>query len=887
MSAFDRASCDDHTMVYRPPRRLDSLRQRLPDRRTRRLRRLGRERFWRWRRAWIDARTRAAQFRSSGRNFYDESRQNGSSMGQLVVGALGTVCGALFVVAVVELLAIWLGNHSFVGRHHEWWYRIVRPIGSGEYGTFVAAAVGAQAVFLALFFTTVGVIASTAYANVPADIRELFVRERSSRIYAYTVVWGLVFGVALLAAPLFRYQPHATTVGIFTLLTLFAVITLLRLGTDLFRFFDLSSLAVNLPRQFLRSAQAVSGTRSSDLPAEQQTFYRQGHRVLDRYRQLVVLLRARQGTDHRASVRLLRQLLGIWRIYSQLKTAIPTESLWFDRTASHTNWLVAGPERLRPALAAEASLPAERAPDALWVERQLQARMSELLGNMLGGSGWQSAIAVIDEATALAGELASHFLVSEAVLLARTTSAELDNSLASAFLQDGASARELEIFRITAIERRALSLTAVWLGFVRGASEIQAVDLRRHLDTAVASSNAPYRFGAPRSFLATLEQVASGIAFEERTEGRRVTSSWWVHHICARSLTVAVIDAANEMITEVESTVVARAESDEFSKEPKTRATLVFAGLELCNKMRTFLPNIRSALDELATLRNSAAGDGDWPPDDLAYNKPPIYSGRLLKVLATIIPELPTDGHDNSMPDFFGQSYKRLFDATFRALLRGDAELAEPLFDAVLWSTDSVRARLLTDLTDQTEHLRSIYVAEPVRNLMELSGYALLLQELDGTGIWPHVKEKWEQMLADGHGKDLVPWLLRLLDSQGHLEGITAGALERTQRRIDLNEMLRERGIIGHSPYFNPFGSSPEPASGQSPIVTVFAPDSVGDFDELTDLFAAEYLIDRPEASGVQIKGGVDRVRRSIERERARTDPDGEGDEDTGEDIDE
>jgi hypothetical protein len=58
--------------------------------------------------------------------------------------------------------------------------------------------------------------------------------------------------------------------------------------------------------------------------------------------------------------------------------------------------------------------------------------------------------------------------------------------------------------------------------------------------------------------------------------------------------------------------------------------------------------------------------------------------------------------------------------------------------------------------------------------------------------------------------------------------------------------------------------------------VTVFAPDSIGDFDELTDLFAAEYLVDRPEASGTQITGGVDRVRRSIERERSRSDADGE-----------
>lgn len=60
------------------------------------------------------------------------------------------------------------------------------PIGPDSYGAFVGTAVGAEAAFLALFFTIVGVIASATYARVPGEIRGLFVRERTSLIYVGT-----------------------------------------------------------------------------------------------------------------------------------------------------------------------------------------------------------------------------------------------------------------------------------------------------------------------------------------------------------------------------------------------------------------------------------------------------------------------------------------------------------------------------------------------------------------------------------------------------------------------------------------------------------------------------------------------------------------------------
>ena len=50
---------------------------------------------------------------------------------------------------------------------------------------------------------------------------------------------------------------------------------------------------------------------------------------------------------------------------------------------------------------------------------------------------------------------------------------------------------------------------------------------------------------------------------------------------------------------------------------------------------------------------------------------------------------------------------------------------------------DRARARLLTDLAGQGAREQVIFGTEPLLDMMELSGYALLMSELDPPGIWP------------------------------------------------------------------------------------------------------------------------------------------------------
>lgn len=328
----------------------------------------------------------------------------------LAYGAARSGFLAMLVVVLIEYTAVILGDHRLLTS-------LSKPVKPSAYTAFVTGVVGAEATFLGLFFTTVGVIAATAYAHVPGEIRRLFVQERSSRTYAKVLVWALVSGIALLGAGALGYTPHALSVEFFALLSIFSVLSLLRLGVDLFNFFDVSALGDPLPRRFGTAAKAAA-TRSRSPERRADTAGQEAAQVLERYRQLAVLVIHRRGGESRAPIQLSYQLLEMWGTYATLKPSIPTTSPWFALVPSHPNWLALDADQRRLALEFQIMAPGKEALDHLWVERQIGQTLRKLLVETLRGDDWASGIGVVDVAHEHVAQLSTGLHVEEALLLA-------------------------------------------------------------------------------------------------------------------------------------------------------------------------------------------------------------------------------------------------------------------------------------------------------------------------------------------------------------------------------------------------------------------------------------------------------------------------------------
>jgi hypothetical protein len=357
----------------------------------------------------LTVRDRAAQLRQDGRVLADLLRR-----------VLVALVGAAVVVAAVEAAAGAL-------QHLLHWGSLFEPVTANSYSGFVGAAVGAEAVFLALFFTTVGVIASTAYVQVPGEIRSLFIRERTTLLYVWNVAIALLVGLILLTMPVVTHRdPHRITVLLFSVLTAFSVLSLVLLGLQMFNFFDLSTLSYPLPRRFLQAIKAASAA-DKDTPQEvqQQVAHDRAAEVLRQYRQLADLIRGRSIPEANAPERIAQQLLACWNAASGLKSAIPTKSKWFSLAAAHPNWLTMDHTQLGMALATHTGVQPTLAPDPLWAEQFIVGCIERLLPTLSTRAEWQRAVRVVDAANELIANLTTRLQLDEARLLRRTVATYL------------------------------------------------------------------------------------------------------------------------------------------------------------------------------------------------------------------------------------------------------------------------------------------------------------------------------------------------------------------------------------------------------------------------------------------------------------------------------
>jgi hypothetical protein len=816
-------------------------------------------------------RLRASRFRVAVRDRGAQVRQDGALFASLARRIAAALAGAVVLVAALEAIASAL-------THVLHWGTLFEPVSADSYGAFVGAAVGAEAVFLALFFTTVGVIASTTYSRVPGEIRSLFVRERTSLIYVWNVAVALLVGIALLIMPVVTQRsPHGVTVAVFAVLTAFSVLSLVLLGTQLFNFFDLSTLSQSLPRRFRHGLQEASASDKAVPPeeAQQQAAHERAAGVLHIYGQLSELIAGRDVAEAEAPERIALELLGCWAVASALKPTIPTESKWFSLTAAHPNWLTMDHIQLSMALATSAGVQPTFSPDPLWVENAIARSLGRLLPTLATPIEWPRAIQVADEANKLVFYLAVRLQLDEARLLLRTVGAFLEDVSSGDRMTFSANRPiipdEWEVSRMAAAERATLGYTQYWLGLIRPFEQIDPERLAANFDEAVATPQGPYKAGAPRALLDLFEDIASGVAFEQRTEHQRISPDWWVHHLAARTLLHTFVEAIRAFFEEVQVAVVGPLIADnESSAELIT--VRIFDALELAHKLGFHLRTAHRAIAALDSMRHDPSNDELWPDGSLPDDVPPRLEEQLYRKLAEVAPQLRSDPHDSTRPDLFGQGYKRLSDATFHAVLEGQTNLARQLFPTFIAMADRARIRLVYDLADHRVRDQAIFGTEPLVDMMELSGLALLMNEVDpATGIWPDVRALWDQILSSPTGPALAEQLAAVLSVHANHFAITSGGIGRTDRQMALARLLAERGF-GHRDRMWGEPAAPEP---ENPIVAVFAPwDLGGIHEDLADLFIVEYLARRPDMQDLQIPRRAEMLRQSLDHQRRRRDHD-------------
>lgn len=802
-----------------------------------RLRRLSTTAFWSRRGRKLRRGRRRAIFWSDIEGKLASNRKVARAVRDLIRSATRSLLQVAAGIALLEVAA--LTFRSIAGNEKVPIFGIIESTNDSNVTAFLGASVSIAATLLGLYYATVGIVASTIYKDVSGEVRDLFVRERSGEIYIRFLVLILAGGFATLVMRVLGYNSSGLLLLALAAMSVMTSVWLMVLGQRLFGFFDPSLLSQTLSGRIRNAIRTASESKTRDSEIHQLRAYNDACFSLATFGEIVQLIEGSSLRDARAPLAITRELLAILASYSASKDGIPTDSKWWNLMPKHQNWLTIDSMRLNIALRNSVGFAPERQPDHLWVEKKIADLLQATLAHALRVRGGSDVLASADAVAALVGKLAANLHPEEAFIVENAWSDAIEkvaNSQAAG--SSMAPGIEVKLNELAAAERLVLPLTQMWLGLVQAAHRIVERDLSIEFGQALRDPSALYKGQFPADTRHRLELFANGIRREKRVEGQPITPSWWVDHYAASTIAEALLQTEASIHEAVYGRTFDRITSFRAAGRDDLAVVVGLASLELLSKMGTHMDTIRAAEEKLGSYRNLNTDNEYWP----MLRKNSLIDAasehrKMLQQIALSVPAVRRSEFDSAKPDLYGQAYKFMVNGAFEALINGHHEAGANLYAACFTEMDHVRFRLLSDLKHNRRAL--VFSVEPIITCMELSGYALLMNELDDEGIWPQVKLLWDKTIQNN------PECLELLmHAVALLEGsiaMTVGGMERTHRSILLRNLFDSRQIHKGGRFQRPNGSR---TAHKSPVVCALAAGRHGVEHELHSLFISEYLAD-------------------------------------------
>ena len=733
--------------------------------------------------------------------------------------------------------------------------------------TTVAATGGA---FLALYFASLSVVASAAYAALPRAIHVLAVEEKIGSAYLAFVAHITAFSLLALAVNGLGATPSRLILTYCALMATVAVFAFVPLGRHIFAFFDPRMLSRGPARDFLRSLRAatVSGPRHSR--AAFQRFFRQ--------RALQALTTVEDLTDYASSASSVRgevvrglsgTMLDLLVANAAETLRIPTSSEWFERTHEFRPLTLSDYPEADIALRTGTTPAARQVPDHSHVVRRVAPVVERSLRALIAAGDNEETTNLINRAHVTIERLGACLAIEDALFLLESLHPALSDVLNS----PAPVTERRQDTTVGWLNAWASAFPSAALAWCNAVMRLTAPD---SLDAAAAclarrSPKRFYRGTHPRAVLSGLESFRQRLLFEMDVEGSLLCADWYLREVLARTYVQYIADSCASLSATVTDLFHPARGSMRSIEEPLSRAEMIRVGIGVAVRLEGQLEGLGQRCNE---LHRFAVTKEDWPTVDLRGSASRLAELRreLLRALASLVPQLRAEGRPSQLPDYVGFARgvigQELVGMMADKSVDGFNALFVAYFDATLRVFDAHR-RASQD-PRQPHQMR--VALQTVLDLVDVSGLALLFSELHGTGFYRAVVGLWDEYFAaceDSVGA--MRLFIFALEDEFTLPILSVSSTTRMEwQRVFIDAMAEEGfAVDGYGPWEEEERAR---ADHDSVIVQSIRPYVGLMHFSPGDYFAAVYLAEHAAAKGEELPHRVQECKRDIEREaRLRT----------------
>ena len=658
---------------------------------------------------------------------------------------------------------------------------------------FPTLAVQVSASLLGFYLASVGIVLGTSYHDAPSGLRSLVFGNPRTGFQLKLIGTAIGAGLSLVLL-----QSLGVPYGYGTLLA-YGVLVLLggwaftQLAFGAFDLFDPMALA----REPLAALQRTLDRIGATGLAGDEAVLRAA--AVDANRALRVLAELIESTSRRTSgssdnlARLTELLLHQVRLYAERRHLLAPESAWFLREPAYPRWVEAGFGDTAIALHSATPLQPRMEPSHDWLEKRSAKLVAEALDACVAADAHEPALRITRAVALTAQTLARHSRFDEALVL-------------SSIVRDRCWAVRLENTTASAVAAEPpVIMTSLVLGWREALeswrSEIEATVAATEWDRA---STGTVLILGPTHVSTAAQRLLREVQAELEVEGRRVTPDSYLGFALADKYFVtlrAFIEDFPERLADYFAGPGAPRSS------PALEAMITTQALQALTKAELVAHTIPRVMDDLSALRGAR---DPLPIEQLGDLAKSIQRMKfeVLERIANAVTQLRPE-HSTANPDLFGEAWFTLVHHAEHAIANGDVELVQNIFPQILAGTFVLHGHVLSTYKPPTYEVTPAHL-DPVIDALELSGLALIYEELRGDGSAAPVREAWTTRIeASGQVEDSARYILGLLDlaSSAFPFQMSPRSAARGEWGLRLANRIIEKGHA--RPMYMPFGDLP------------------------------------------------------------------------------
>ena len=812
--------------------------------------------YWRARSRWSRIRFLVHRKVFDIRRTNADRLQSASVWRQILQEAVGPILWAIAVIATLHLsergaVLMWPATAP--------WLRAHTPE-RATYASLLSTVVQTGGIFLTLYFTTLSLVASTSYSRVPNDVRAAVIREKGGSVYLRHIEFVVGYSLLLLGWLSVQERLGFLTFLVVLLASTTAIYSFIVLGMRAFVFFDPATLLPQLRRDILSHIRSATtyGYRCSD-PSFQTAAQRNAEESMATLRNAIGVSRPPNRAGSPSSSTFAQGIVLLLDFYSQQKPFIPRTSRWNKPKLHHLSWLAAGQSRLDLALETATRL-VEETPDYFWLDEQLIDALRKILQDLLVAGHFAAVHSIAIKAQNVILALTSRFQQDEASRLHEALLAIALEEIRrnSNFVTEVAS--EVRQYRQETLRLLCLGPISMAIGIAQaakklGSSEIDAIAARIVTDKAGTAIG----ISAPADVAEIVGALRQELEFERAAEGRAVSPRWFVAHHIGLGYAKFFATVTNQLPGKIEQCMTKAAAEAVEAGSMDIAVQMIQSGLEAIKKTeyhwRVALQPCQVQLQQLK--RN--IGEGEWPAQDEQALEAELARARarLMAMVAKIAVKLPTVAPTGDLPDNLGFTYTILAEECHAALLQQRYDAFEELFSSYFTTALAAYDRIRTEVAGYDARTIFTYSADFIVDLFEISGYARVIGSLGSLHTWEVVRGCWDTYWTNkADPTALMKQLYAMLDLRSKQPSLTPREAMRLRWRHEFERTMVDRGLMT-----NRMGDGAAYHSALEPVARVFLEHLSYGGINAHDVFAAEYLLARPDAAGVTWTRGAKEFR--------------------------